>query len=152
MLSNGSDVNYRENDYFRILWSLLLELLFPPSENVRIVSAESEYPLTIKEKKILYPKTKHIHGFKIDIRLVVDIDKEELDLAIGECAKRISDSKSIKDEGKLLREAKDALDGIIQYTCKYDCRLMIYFIQITGTHCSLSTTEFARNGLYVSKY
>jgi hypothetical protein len=80
----------------------LLELLFPPSENVRIVSAESEYPLSIKEKKVLYSKTKHIHGFKIDIRLVVDINTEELDLAIGECAKRNSDSKSIQDEDKLL--------------------------------------------------
>lgn len=152
MLSNARDINYRENDYFRILWSPLLELLFPPSENVRIVSAESEYPLSIKEKKVLYPKTKYIHGFKIDIRLVVDINTEELDLATGECAKHNSDSKSIQDEDKLLREAKDALDGIIQNTHGYDCRLMAYFIQITGTHCSLSTMELAKNGLYVSKY
>lgn len=43
MLSNASNINYRENDYFRILWSPLLGLLFPPSENVRIVSVESEY-------------------------------------------------------------------------------------------------------------
>lgn len=152
MLSNSSNINYRENDYFRILWSPLLELLFPPSENVRIVSVESEYPLSIKEKKVLYPKAKYIHGFKIDIRLVVDINTEELDLAIGECAKRNSDSKSIQDEDKLLPEAKDALDGIIQNTHGYDCRLMTYFIQITGTHCSLSTMELAKNGLYVSKY
>jgi hypothetical protein len=44
------------------------------------------------------------------------------------------------------------LDGIIQNTYGYDCRLMTYFIQITGTHCSLSTMELAKNGLYVSKY
>ncbi|KAI9347095.1 hypothetical protein BD770DRAFT_302360, partial [Pilaira anomala] len=65
-----------------------------------------------KEKKILYPNTKYIHGFKIDIRLVVDID-----LVTGECAKSHNDSKTIHDEDKLLREAKDALDGIIQNTC-----------------------------------
>ncbi|KAI8972776.1 hypothetical protein BDB01DRAFT_809275 [Pilobolus umbonatus] len=152
MLRNASDTNYRENDYFRILWSPLLELFFPPSENVRIASAESEYLLSIKEKKVLYPKTKYIHGLKIDIRLVVDINREELDLAIGECAKHNSDSKSIQDVDKLLREAKDALDGIIQNTHGYNCRLMTYFIQITGTHCSLSTMELAKNGLYVSKH
>ncbi|RCH96557.1 hypothetical protein CU097_011494 [Rhizopus azygosporus] len=77
---------------------------------------------------------------------------EELDLSIGECAKCNSDSKSIQDEDKLLREAKDALDGIIQNTHGYDWRLMTYFIKITGTHCSLSTMELAKSGRYASKY
>lgn len=152
MLINNTNINYRENDYFRILWSPLLEILFRPSENVRVVSAESEYQLSINEKKILYPKKKYIHGFKIDIRLVVDIKEEEIDLAIGECAKHNSDAKSIKDEDKLLREAKDAVDGIIQSTSGRDCRLMAYFLQMTGTHCSLSTLDLAKNGLYVAKH
>ncbi|KAI8889338.1 hypothetical protein K501DRAFT_266882 [Backusella circina FSU 941] len=52
--------SYRENDYLRIVWSLILELLFPPSENIRVITVESEYPLSIKEKKVLYPKSKGI--------------------------------------------------------------------------------------------
>ncbi|EPB90736.1 hypothetical protein HMPREF1544_02481 [Mucor circinelloides 1006PhL] len=131
----------------------LLEILFPPSENVRVVSAESEYQLSINEKKILYPKKKYyIHGFKIDIRLMVDIKEEEIDLAIGECAKHNSDAKSIKDEDKLLREAKGAVDGIIQSASGRDCRLMAYFLQMIGTHCSLSTLDLAKNGVCVAKH
>ena len=50
MLINNTNINY-----FRNLWSPLLEILFRRSENVRVVSAESEYQLSINEKKILYP-------------------------------------------------------------------------------------------------
>jgi hypothetical protein len=157
MLCTFSDINYRENAYLRILWYPLLELLFPPSENIRIVTVESRYPPSIKEKKVLYPNAKYIHGFKIDVRLVVEIGKKkkkkkEPDLDIGECAKRNSDSKSIHDEDKLLREAKDVLDGIILNTHARNYRLMSYSIQITGTHCSLSNIELAKNDLYGSKH
>lgn len=53
---------------------------------------------------------------------MVDVKDGEIDLAIGVCAKHNSDAKSIKDEDKLLREVKEAVDGIIQCTSGHDCR------------------------------
>ncbi|KAI8978473.1 hypothetical protein BDB01DRAFT_697876, partial [Pilobolus umbonatus] len=57
-----------------------------------------------KSKKEQY-QPKSVHGFKIDIRLVVEVD----DVAVGDCARKNDDSKAIKDNKKLLRECKDTM-------------------------------------------
>ncbi|KAI8085949.1 uncharacterized protein B0P05DRAFT_466364 [Gilbertella persicaria] len=145
-----TQLNLCENDYLRTVWSSILEFLFPPKEKVRIIIGESENKHTTKEKAYLYRNSSNIHGFKINIRLVVDIGGDEADLVVSECAKNDEDNKIIQDEEKLLRKSKDALDGMIQNVSGSDCCLAAYFTQFNGTSCALSTTHLAANGLYVS--
>lgn len=40
--------------------------------------------------------------------------EEEYDIGIGECAINSSDSKAVKNEGKLIRELKETLDKILR--------------------------------------
>lgn len=63
----------------------------------------------------------NIISFKIDARLVLDIDDDEHDLVALEVAKEDKDTKVIQDSAKLLREAKDDLNNLVQLlsTC-YD--------------------------------
>ncbi|KAI8367220.1 hypothetical protein EDC96DRAFT_574724 [Choanephora cucurbitarum] len=143
----------RENEYMRLMWSYLLELLFPPKGIVRVVTGESENAYSTESKKEQYPLAKSVHGFKIDVRLVVEVgDEEEIDLAVGECAKRIDDNKAIKDNAKLLRECKDSIDRLINTLKDTNDDVMSYMIQITGSSCALSTMHLAANGLYVAKH
>lgn len=54
-------------------------------------------------------------GPKIDMRFVVDLDTHlEVDVGAAECAKPCPpDSKIFGDEGKLVKEGKDVVDGVV---------------------------------------
>ncbi|KAI8143170.1 hypothetical protein BJV82DRAFT_103049 [Fennellomyces sp. T-0311] len=145
---------YTEQDYFRILWSRLLELLFGTSKNVRIKAGESAPIYCTNNKAQLYPDQENIIGFKIDGRLIVDIGDNENDLAAIEVAKDDEDRKIIRDMGKLIREAKDDLDNLIQNIAggKRDPSIFTWMLQIAGANCSISTIHLAGNGLYTTVY
>ncbi|KAI9009927.1 hypothetical protein CLU79DRAFT_686200, partial [Phycomyces nitens] len=123
--------------------------LFPPKGIVYVVTGESENAYSTESKKEQYPQTKSIHGFKIDIRLVLKVEEEEIDVAVGECAKKNGDNKAINDNAKLLRECKDTIDGLVNNLKNTNDEVMSYMIQITGSSCALSTMHIAGNGLYV---
>lgn len=67
-------------------------------------------------KKASYESSACI-GAKIDCRFIVDIGKNEIDVSAGEVA--MSDGYDDKvyatDEGKLTREGKDVVDGLIEH-------------------------------------
>lgn len=134
----------------RLIWSYILELFFPPKGIVHVVTGESENAYSTESKKEQYPQAKSVHGFKIDIRLVVE--EEEIDVAVGECAKKNDDNKAINDNAKLLRECKDTIDGLVNNLKNTNDEAMSYMIQITGSSCALSTMHLAANGLYVTKH
>jgi hypothetical protein len=56
----------------------------------------------------LYDGQTHVIGFKIDLRILIDIGKEELDLVCGEgCLQSAEDNKVISDRSKLLKKEKE---------------------------------------------
>jgi hypothetical protein len=53
---------------------------------------------------------------KMDMRFVVDIAGKEIDIGAGEASSAVcAKTKIDRDEGKLVREIKDILDGLIHY-------------------------------------
>ncbi|KAI7847239.1 hypothetical protein BDC45DRAFT_23740 [Circinella umbellata] len=77
---------YTENDCFRIIWSRSFELLFNSSKVVRI-KRESVPIFSTENKAELYPNDSNIIGFKIDARVVVDVDDNGHDIVSVEVAK-----------------------------------------------------------------
>ncbi|CAO3694884.1 hypothetical protein G6F70_003807 [Rhizopus microsporus] len=152
LLHHNEKKTIPENEYTRLIWSYILELLFPPEGIAHVVTGESENAYSTESKKEQYPQAKSVHGFRIDIRLVVEIGEEEIDVAAGECAKKNDDNKSINDNAKLLRECKDTIDGLVNNLKNTNDEAMSYMIQITGSSCALSTMHLAANGLYVTKH
>ncbi|CEP14467.1 hypothetical protein [Parasitella parasitica] len=152
LLYHNEKKTIRENEYLRLIWSYILELLFPPKGIVHVVTGESENAYSTESKKEQYPQAKSVHGFKIDIRLVVEVEEEEIDVAVGECAKKNDDNKAINDNAKLLRECKDTIDGLVSNLKNTNDEVMSYMIQITGSSCVLSTMHLAVNGLYVTMH
>ena len=73
-------------------------------------------------------------GFKVDGRLVVDVNNKEYDLWAVEVAKEDADSKVINDLGKLIREGKDNTDELYTVLAhdKEDIDKMTWLLQITG--------------------
>ncbi|KAG1136280.1 hypothetical protein G6F37_012121 [Rhizopus arrhizus] len=79
----------------------------------------------------------------MDFRFVVDVDGKEIDVGAGEAASEVcSKEKIIHDEGKLVREGKDVLDGLIQYCINFSIDdLMGMIIQTSEREPFLSTLE-----------
>ncbi|KAI7875716.1 uncharacterized protein EV154DRAFT_396919, partial [Mucor mucedo] len=123
--------------------------LFPPKGIVHVVAGESDNAYSTESKKKKYPEAKSVHGFKIDIRLIVEVEEEENDVAVGECTKNNDNNKAINDNGKLLRKCKDTIDGLVYNLRNVDDEFMSYMIQITASSCLLSTMHLTVNGLYV---
>ncbi|KAI8375209.1 hypothetical protein BD560DRAFT_393046 [Blakeslea trispora] len=147
LLSQPSTKNVTELDYYCTIWSPIFLTLFVNSDHVRVKAGESINAYSTRSKKETYSSS-HIKAFKIDIRFVVDMNSIEYDAAVGECAKSVEDNKAIKDEGKLTREAKDALDMILN-TVDQDASTNIWMIQTCGASCSMSVLNLFDNGLYI---
>ncbi|CAO3693924.1 unnamed protein product [Rhizopus stolonifer] len=151
LMKESKKDRYTENDYFRVLWSRLFELLFSTVRNVRIKSGESVPIFSTNNKAMLYPQEANIIGFKIDARLVLDIGDEEHDLVALEVAKDDNDTKIIQDSAKLLREAKDDLNNLIEIiSTSYDEQVFTWSFQVSGANCHISTSHIASDELYVS--
>ncbi|KAI9262860.1 hypothetical protein EDC94DRAFT_659168 [Helicostylum pulchrum] len=140
------------NSALRLIWPYIPELLLPPKGLIRVVTGETEYNYSTESKKERYPLVKSVHGFKINIRIVVQVEEEDIDVAVGECAKNNDDNKAINVNPKLLRESKDTIDGLVNILKKADDEVISYIMQITGSSCALSTMHLAANGLYVAKH
>lgn len=81
---------------------------------------------------------------KIDFRFVVDVNEREIDVGAGEAASEVcTEEKIIHDEGKLVREGKDVVDGLIQYCIDFSIDdLMGMVLQTSG---NLSNTLLFRS-------
>lgn len=52
----------RENEYLRLIWSYILEQLFPTKGIVHVSTGEGENAYSTESKKEQYPKAKSVHG------------------------------------------------------------------------------------------
>lgn len=86
-------------------------------------------------KEIQYDESKNVKGMKIDLRFVVTIGEEDKDLGCLEAANELpSNIKLHEDEGKLLVEAKDVVDGLVNniYDIKHIHDIGGMAIQVAG--------------------
>ncbi|KAI9493825.1 hypothetical protein BDB00DRAFT_356739 [Zychaea mexicana] len=124
---------YTENDYLRIVWSPILERIF--SSPLRLISGESIFKYTTKQKQQLYDESNDVKGFKIDIRYVVDKNGKTYDLGAAELGKDGASCKIIQDEGKLTREGKDVVDSLLKTLHESNHRhVLSWIIQIDGMY------------------
>jgi hypothetical protein len=74
-------------------------------------------------------------GPKIDFRFVLDINDEEVDVGAGKVARASpTNTKIHDDEGKLVKEGKDIVDGLVNRI--HDIQIEMVWgqiIQIAGT-------------------
>ncbi|KAI9260984.1 hypothetical protein EDC94DRAFT_519920, partial [Helicostylum pulchrum] len=124
----------------------------PKDDKVRIKSGESINPTSSINKIEQYnTSNKYVKSLKVNFRLIVDLENgDEFDVAAGEYTLVDTDDKDVADEGKLTREAKDALDGITKYVPKDLKGSTCWRVQTTGPHCGLCTMDLDANGLYVN--
>ncbi|CAO3657259.1 unnamed protein product [Mucor hiemalis] len=89
--------------------SQLLRNLFASGKLcIRMKQGETVNSYTSKRKQAAYPNYEKVNGFIIDLRLLLDYEKYEIDLCAGEVAINSNDAdKLIHDRSKCLREAKE---------------------------------------------
>jgi hypothetical protein len=63
-----------------------------------------------------------------------------------------SDDKTIKEEGKPTREAKDAFDQVLTLINDDDIHCYTWLMQTTDPSCALSTLDLPNNELYVAMH
>ncbi|KAL7327135.1 hypothetical protein PS15p_209370 [Mucor circinelloides] len=151
LLSQNPTKDVTELDCYCTIWSPIFLLLFPPSNHVRVKAGESINSSSTINKKELYRENSHVKAFKIDFRFLADMGNEEYDIGVGECAVNSSDTKAVKDEGKLTREAKDAVDKILRAVSE-KVNTKVWTIQTLGSSCSISMLDIFDVGLYVANY
>ncbi|GAA5806094.1 hypothetical protein HPULCUR_011622 [Helicostylum pulchrum] len=118
---------------------------------LRYCSRESIRLFSNYNKTEQYRTSKYVKSLKVNFRLIVDLENgDEFDVAAGEYTLVDTDDKDVADEGKLTREAKDALDGITKYVPKDLKGSTCWRVQTTGPHCGLCTMDLDANGLYVN--
>lgn len=114
-------------------------------------SGESVNDTTTLNKKEIYSES-HSIGFKIDLRFIYDTDEDEYDVGAGEVARDNNDKKLIHDLGKLVREGKDVLDGLLHIVMddKVAKDLSAWVIQISALQGEVASTHLAENGAYAA--
>ncbi|KAF9103541.1 hypothetical protein BGX27_010538 [Mortierella sp. AM989] len=110
-------VDVTEGDLLSILWRPLVSRLFYQRQaetNVRVKSGESTRAASNASKRTFYEDNNAI-AFKIDSRVLLDdVHKGEIDLAAIEVAPNCQEAKIFSDGAKVLREAKEIVDGLVQ--------------------------------------
>ncbi|CAO3663322.1 unnamed protein product [Rhizopus stolonifer] len=140
--SNASKV--AERDYLYQLWSSLFTKLFNIHGNIiRIKTSETVPDNTTISKMKLYKESDHVIGFKVDLRFILDLEDEEIDIGCGEgCLETASDAKLRADTGKLLREGKEMEMSVREILLNDDdAKCKIWLLQIAGTTCHFSTIQ-----------
>ncbi|KAG2219646.1 hypothetical protein INT45_012347, partial [Circinella minor] len=142
---------WTEYDYLLKIWGSIIEAILSINGMVRLKSGESINPMSTTKKGELYDVDK-TRAFKIDLRFIFDTEKVEYDVGAGESSREPVASKIFHDLGKLLREGKEVLDGILG--CVLDDvtaeRASGWIIQICGLQGQISSLHLIRNGLYVA--
>lgn len=145
-MSKASEFEIHENDYFRILWSPLLEALFVKDKSIHIICSESCNPSTAAKKKTTYSEAKNVIAFKIDVRIVCCCNGVNYELVNGESACNSGDDKIVQDEEKLTREGKDIQDCFVENQCN---NLFPFMLQLVGPSIDISTLHLTAPGLYI---
>lgn len=116
---------------------------------VKIKTGEFAYKYATINKVEAYKESEGVADFKIDIRFTIRTDDSNFDFGCGEAAVYDSDSKIIEDEGKLLREAKEAVNNLL-FSCNAEDDNLCYsgIVQIAGKSRRTSACALILLGLY----
>jgi hypothetical protein len=154
MLDTNNESKVSERDYLYQLWLPIFRNLFNINNStVRIKTGETVLEGSSEAKAALYDDQSHVIGFKIDLRVLVDIGKEELDLVCGEgCLQSAEDNKIISDRSKLLREGKEIEMGISEIldSSDRDLKSQAWCLQYIGKTCHFSTVHVTKHGYHVN--
>ncbi|KAG2231093.1 hypothetical protein INT48_003462 [Thamnidium elegans] len=97
------------------LWLPIIKRFVSIKKIIRTKQGEAINLFTTKRKQTQYFDHEKVKGFKIDLRLLLDYDRNEIDLCAGEVAINTYDSnKLIHDRSKSIRESKEICDHRIE--------------------------------------
>ncbi|RCH98513.1 hypothetical protein CU098_009503 [Rhizopus stolonifer] len=134
VLNPKDPMKLTERDYESQIWVPLFTKLFNIKKNllVRIKTGESVPEESTKRKAEQYENDKNVIGFKVDLRLIHDHKKLEIDLASTEVALPCADEvKLCHDESKLLRESMINTE-IIHHLIESEDYIYTWTIRIIG--------------------
>ncbi|KAG2235353.1 hypothetical protein INT48_004972, partial [Thamnidium elegans] len=136
---------FTEYDYLGKVWIPFILTSF-------ICSGESINSVSTVNKEEQYESSKSVKGFKIDLRFIYDTEEDEYNVGAGEAAKTNDDDKLLHDLGKVIRESKDVLDGLLNIVMEDNIAksLSAWFVQICGLQGEIASVHLAFNGLYVA--
>ncbi|KAG1148352.1 hypothetical protein G6F37_005760 [Rhizopus arrhizus] len=144
---------FTEYDYLGKIWIPLFDsILAINGSTIRLKSGESINSINTGNKEEQYESSKSAKGFKIDLRFIYDTEEDEYDVGAGEAAKTNNDDKLLQDLGKVIRESKDVLDGLLNIVMEDSIAksLSAWFVQICGLQGEIASVHLAFNGLYVA--
>lgn len=101
----------------------------------------------------MHYKQSNVKSFKIDIRFIYDYNDIEYDVGAAEFGKEDADEdKILHDNSKLIREAKDVLDYMLNtiMTDNNAQKLAGYSLQLKGLSGQFTSTHLTPTGLYVT--
>lgn len=125
-----------EYDYVIKVWGNILESPFP--ENKIYVKWGESLSAACEE------------DFKVDARIIVQVNDIEYDLANVEASREMTNQKIDDDRLKLIIESNCVLDHITKNTPSINLEdLRVLFIQLSGNQCDVSLLTLAAPGLYV---
>ncbi|KAG2228630.1 hypothetical protein INT48_007790 [Thamnidium elegans] len=125
-----------EYDYIVKIWVNILEALFP-EDKIYIKWGESHSAACEED-------------YKVDARIIVQVNGEVNDLSNMEASRQMTNQKIDDDHLKLIIESKCALDNIIMKTPSLvEENLNILFIQLSGAQCEVNILSLVAPGLYV---
>ncbi|GAA5805160.1 hypothetical protein HPULCUR_010673 [Helicostylum pulchrum] len=103
----------------------------------------------IKKLQFRYSDQVRVKGFKIDVRLLLDYERKEIDLCSGEVAIDANDAdKLTHDRSKYIREAKEILDHHVEAGMGENA--IGWIIQFAGLEARLMSVRLFKEGLYVA--
>ncbi|CAO3649660.1 unnamed protein product [Cunninghamella blakesleeana] len=143
---------FTEYDYLLKIWGPIMEAILSINKNmIRIKSGESINQSSSQMKQQQYSDSSRI-GFKIDVRFIYDGEDDEYDIGVGELAIDSKEKKLYHDLGKLLREGKDVLDGMLRLIINEEqaSTATAWVIQLCGLQGHVSSIHLTKNGLYVA--
>ncbi|KAF8949945.1 hypothetical protein BGZ46_004834, partial [Entomortierella lignicola] len=111
----AQEYNITEQDIMNVLWSPMLSSPFLRQQSetgIRMKVGDSTRVESNLEKRGFYDDG-HAIAFKIDSRIIVDVfRKKEIDIAVVEVAPNCQEAKIFSDGAKVLREAKEIVNGL----------------------------------------
>ncbi|KAF9910908.1 hypothetical protein BX616_010753 [Lobosporangium transversale] len=111
----AQEYDVTEQDLMNVLWSPMLSSLFLRQQSetgIRIKGGDSTQVASNIEKREFYDDG-HAIAFKIDSRIIIDVSRKgEIDIAAVEVAPNCQETKIFSDGAKVLREAKEIVNGL----------------------------------------
>ncbi|KAI9016374.1 hypothetical protein CLU79DRAFT_805346 [Phycomyces nitens] len=151
LLNPDNSVRVTEYDFITQVWAPIFKSLIDIHGVLCMKIGESSPAQGIDCRKRSYSNARV--GFKVDLRLLFDSHQNEHDLLALEAAKAGDASRLYHDICKLMREAKDNLDAILQHILKRRMKMPVlsWYMHTNGVSAHTGTVHIAKASLYVFK-